>query len=74
MTINDANTEFAQTHTILPSEGDGSDYSGPGGAAVVGMGAGTLEDGVNCGEGIDAIDSIFPAADIVNDIAMAFGL
>lgn len=74
VTRNDANVEFAETHPIIAPEGEGDDYSGPGGAAVAGMGAGTPEDGVNCGEGIDSIESVLPTADIVNDIATAFGL
>lgn len=73
VTRNSANVEFAETHSIVAPEGDDSDYSGPGGAAVVGMGAGEPENGVNCGEGIDSIESVLPAADIVNDIATAFG-
>lgn len=74
VTATPANIEFAQTHPIIAPEGEASDYSERGGAAVVGQGQGELEDGgVNCGEGIDSIDSILPAADIVNDIATAFG-
>lgn len=68
------NVEFAETHPIIASDDEASDYSECGGSSVVGMGAGTTENGVNCGEGIDSIDSILPAADIVNDIATAFGL
>lgn len=69
------NVEFAETHSILASDGDTSEYSARGDAAVWGMMTGELEDGgVNCGLGIDSIDSVLPAADIVNEIATAFGL
>lgn len=69
-----ANVEFARTHPIIAPE-DSSEYSARGDAAVWGMNSGELEDGgVNCGEGIDSIESVLPAADIVDEIAAAFGL
>lgn len=71
-----ANVEFAQTHTILmPPDGLSSEYSARGSAAVWGMASGELEDGgVCCGEGVDSIECVLPAAEIVNEIATAFGL
>lgn len=68
-----ANVEFAETHPIIAPD-DSSEYSARGDAAVWGMMMGELEDGgVNCGLGIDSIESVLPAVEIVNDIAAAFG-